>query len=107
MKGRKGIDNQNLNDLMLEFNCYYIARIPDNLDIKPLEFWLSSRSEYQVLSKIAIEYLCIATNSLEAERSFSKLRDVQDSKRCKMNAETLSMQMILYFNGDIEGKLNY
>ena len=37
---------------------------------------------------------------------FSKLRDIQDSKRCNMNKESIKMQMIMYFNGDIENKFN-
>jgi hypothetical protein len=98
---------QNLNDLKIEFNSYIISDIPDNNDIKVLEYWLSSVNIYPFLSSIAIEYLCIATNSLDAERSFSKLRDIQDSKRTRLSSETLSMEMIMYFNGDIEEKLNY
>jgi hypothetical protein len=95
------------NELIIEFNSYINSKMPDNLDIEPLEFWKSAQNDYPILSRIAIEYLCIATNSLDAERSFSKLRDVQNLKRCKMTPETLSMQMILYFNGDLENKLNY
>ena len=75
--------------------------------IKVIDFWFTSTTSYHLLSKIAIQYLCIATNSLDAEPSFSKLRDIQDSKRTSQSAQTLSMQMIMYFNGDIEAKLNY
>ena len=48
--------------------------------MKIVDYLLNSINVYPLLSVIAIEYLCIATNSLYAETSFSKLRDLQDSK---------------------------
>ena len=89
-------------------NSYIISDIPDNNDIETLECWLSCVNIYPFLSSIAIDYLCIATNSLDAERSFSKLSDIQDSKRTRFSSRSLSSEMIMYFNGDIQEKLiNY
>jgi hypothetical protein len=93
------IETQDINDLKTEFDVYIISDIPENKDIDALLYWLSSSQNFPLLSSIAIEYLCIATNSLDAERSFSKLRDIQDSKRNRLNTETRSMEMIMYFNG--------
>lgn len=62
-----------------------------------LQFWQSSIQDYPILSPIAIDYLCRTTNSL----------DIQNLKKCRINEETRSMKMIMYFNGDVEGKLTY
>ena len=43
--------------------------------------------------------------SCNAEKSFNKLRDLNTTKRNGMNSETLKMQIIMYFNGDIEERL--
>jgi hypothetical protein len=93
--------------LKTKFDVYIISNIPENKNIDALLYWLSFSQNLPLLSSVAIEYLCIAANSFDAERSFSKLRDIQDSKRNRLNTETLSMKMIIYFNGDIEDKLNY
>ena len=61
-----------------EFNSYIISDIQGNNVIEILEYWLSSVNIHPFLSRIAIGYLCIATNSLDAEKSFSKLRDIHD-----------------------------
>ena len=42
-------------------------------------------------------------HSLDVERSFSKMRDVQTIKRNKLSNTSLNMYSVLYFNGDIEG----
>ena len=81
--------------------------IRKNNDIKFLDYLLNSINVYPLLSVIAIEYLYVVTNSLYAETSFSKLRDLQDSKTNYLSSENLSMQMIIYFYVDIEDKLNY
>jgi hypothetical protein len=101
------IPSENLSDLKIEFNSYLLSDVPSNNNIDLIDFWSSSKNSYPLLSNIAIDYLCIATNSIDAERSFSKLRHIQDSTRSSLSVETLSMEMIMYFNGDIEGKLNY
>jgi hypothetical protein len=50
----------------------------------------------------------MACGSCDAERSFSKMRDINTVKRNRMNSNTLKIQMIMYFNGDIEQRLvNY
>jgi hypothetical protein len=92
----------------MNFSEYLSNAAPDNLDIETLNFWFSSQHNYPNLSKIAINFLCIPCGSCDAESSFSKLRDVNTIKRSRMSSDTLKMQMIMYFNGDIEEKLaNY
>ena len=92
--------------LKQEFDLYLKSKIPENQEISVINFWLSYRKEFPLLSQIAIEYLFIETSSLDADRSFGKLRDVQHSKRSKMNEESIKMESIIYFNGDIENKFD-
>lgn len=88
-----------------EFKEYLSDSIPDNLELEVLKYWSSIEHKYPKLSKIAITFLCIPCGSCDAERSFSKMRDLNIAKRNRMNSETLKMQMLLYFKGDIEERL--
>ncbi len=85
-----------------EVTKYLMGVIPDNTNIKALNYWIGCARDYPLLSQNAISYLYMACESIDAERSFSKLRDIQDEKRTRMSEESLKMQMLLYFNGDIE-----
>jgi len=38
----------------------------------------------------------------DAESLFSKLRDIQDSKRTRLSCENIAMERIMYLNDDIE-----
>ncbi len=96
---------ENIESLENEFKEYLSDSIPDNLELEVLKYWSSIGYKYPKLSKIAITFLCIPFGSYDAERSFSKLRDLNIAKRNRMNSETLKMQMLLYFNGDIEERL--
>ena len=57
-------------------NKYLMDIIPDNTNIKILNYWIGCTRDYPLLSQIAISYLCMACGSIDAERSFSKLRDI-------------------------------
>ena len=99
---------EDIKSLENEFKEYLSDLIPDNSELEVLKYWSSVEHKYPKLSKIAITLLCIPCGSCDAERSFSKLRDLNTTKRNRMNSETLKMQMIMYFNGDIEERLmNY
>ena len=89
-----------------QLKTYLTDPIPDNWQIEILKFWSINKQEYPNLSEIAITYLCITCGSCDAERSFSKMRDLNTIKRNSMKSETLRMQMLLYFNGDIEQRLD-
>ncbi len=99
--------NEKLEELEVEFRAYINSELHDNENINAFEFWQRSLQDYLIFSRIAINCLCIVTNSFDAERSFSKLRAIKNPKRCEMNTETLSMEMIMYFNGNVEDILNY
>ncbi len=79
--------------------------IPDNFELDVMKFWLTLEHKFPKLSKIVITFLCIPCGSCDAERSFSKMRDLNIPKRNRMNSQTFKQQMLLYFNGDIEERL--
>jgi hypothetical protein len=89
--------------LETEFNQYMTEDLPQNDEIQPLEFWYSKRQLYPNLYKVVVTILSMAFSSIDAERSFSKFRDVLTFKRSSLSVEHLKMYCILYFNGDIEG----
>ena len=100
------INMKSRNDLIFEFESYMNSNIPDEIDISIFGYWLSLVNTYPLLSYLSIEYLCIATNSLDAERSFSKFRDIQNLKRTRLSSKNTDIEMIMYFDDDIEEKFN-
>ena len=58
---------------------------------------------YPNLSDVVLQLLCLPNGSADVERSFSKLRKLQDPTRSSMSENTLRMQMTLYVNQDLEG----
>ncbi len=101
-------DEKDLNIIENEFKTYFSEEVPDNQEIDALTNWINSFHKFPKLSKIAISFLCMACGSYDAERSFSKMRDINTVKRNRINSNTLKTQMIMYFNGDIEQRLvNY
>ena len=59
---------------------------------------------YPKLSDAALQLLSLPNGSAKVERSFSKLRKLQDPTRASMTKHTLRMQMTLYVNQDLEEK---
>ena len=78
-----------------EFQQYMLDTPPENPEIEILEYWKTAARNYPHLSKAALSLLCVCIGSVDAERSFSKLRTVQELHRCSMSEETLRMQMTL------------
>ena len=88
-----------------EFTEYPKMESPDNSDLN-INYWLDMQLCLPTLSRIALSYLSMSCGSLDVERSFSKMRDVQTIKRNKLSNTSLNMYSVLYFNGDIEGHFN-
>ena len=86
-----------------EFTEYPKMESPDNPDLNIINYWLDMQLCLPTLSRIALSYLSMSCDSLDVERSFSKMRDVQTIKRNKLSNTSLNMYSVLYFNGDIEG----
>ena len=86
-----------------EFAHYLVEPAPSNPEVGILEYWKGASVLYPTLAKAALQLLCISTGSVDAERSFSKMRNVQHLSCSSMDPKTLRMQMTLYFNQDLEG----
>ena len=91
------------SNLEQEFNEYIIEDVPQNPNLTAISYWFESQVKYPSLAKIAKTFLSLSCTSLDAERSFSKCRDVLTVKRTNLKKENLKKYVILYFNGDIEG----
>lgn len=89
--------------LEVEFNNYLHEPCPDNPEIEILTYWKSMARNYPNLADVALQLLCLPNGSADVERSFSKLRKLQDPTRSSMSENTLRMQMTLYVNQDLEG----
>ena len=86
-----------------EFTEYLKMESPDNHHLNIINYWLDMQLCLPTLSRIALSYLSMSCGSLDVERSFSKMRDVQTIKRNKLSNTRLNMYSVLYFNDDIEG----
>ena len=91
-----------LSSIKEEFTAYLMEPVPGNPSITTIEYWHSVQQIYPLLSQPALELLCISTESVDVERSFSKLRKLQHPTRSSMSQETLRMNMTLFFNQDIQ-----
>ena len=85
-----------------EFREYLLESEPGNPELTALEYWCNVKQSYPHLSQAALELLCISTESVDVERSFSKLRKLQHPTRSSMSEDTLCMLMTLYYNQDIQ-----
>lgn len=89
-----------------EFNEYMLEDKPGINEITPIKFWLEAKQKYPNLSVAATTWLSLSCTSLDAERSFSRFRDVQTFKRSSLTPDNLKRYAILYFNGDIENSFD-
>lgn len=84
-------------ELKKDFNVYLKEPLPDNPEMKILDYWLGVQVLYPYLSAAAIQLLCISTGSCDVERSFSLMHNILTSKRSSMSEHTLRMEMVMYF----------
>ncbi|XP_063231072.1 uncharacterized protein LOC134535762 isoform X1 [Bacillus rossius redtenbacheri] len=83
----------------VEFATYIgILRDSDCLDVDPFQFWDSIKGRCPVLAGIARAYLCIPTNSVDCERSFSFYKDILSDNRRNLLPENIKMLNMLHFN---------
>ena len=85
-----------------EFDQYLGEPIPDNPELQTLDFWKAAIPRFPNLSPKVLQLLSIPNGSCEVERSFSKLRNLQNPSRSLMSADKLKMQMTLNINQDID-----
>jgi hypothetical protein len=97
------VSKSDIRELEMEFKQYLLEEPPANKEIKITKYWSSLELEYPLLSKVAQTFLGMPCGSLDAERSFSKFRDLLTDDRTRLTVDNLRKHSILYFNGDIEG----
>ena len=92
-------------DLASEFIMYtqYSEQFPDEFNIA--SFWTGVQQRYPKLAKIALDAIWMPVASVDVERSFSKHKELLDDQRLSLTDEHTREYMMLYFNGDIEGRL--
>ena len=86
-----------------EFSLYLHEPAPQNPELKILDYWNSSQVHYPYLSIAAVQLLCISTTSCDVERSFSLMHNLQQPNQSSMREDTLHMEIVMYFNKDVEG----
>lgn len=101
---------QNLNNpseqLMEEWDIY-IQAAKDQLpaDFNLYKFWGAMDLRTPTLAGIAIEHIWRKTTSVDAERSFSLYKHLLDDRRMRLTEVHTKQLLLLYFNGDVEGRL--
>ena len=91
-----------LSDIEKEFPKYLQEPITSNLEVFILDYWKGLEILYPNLSSAVTELLSISTGSCDVERSFSMMKAVQQPNRSLMTENTLRMEMVLYFNKDLD-----
>ena len=91
-----------LSDIEKEFPKYLQEPIPSNLEVFILDYWKGLETLYPNLSPAVTELLSISTGSCDVECSFSMMKAVQQPNRSLMTENTLRMEMVLYFNKDLD-----
>ncbi len=82
-------------------NKWNIEKSPVNANIKVLDYWHQMRITFPLLFINAKEILLISCGSLDAERSFSKFRNVKSCKTTLLKPESLKVYSVMHFNDDI------
>lgn len=66
--------------------------------VKPFTFWLSNRERFPNLCELAIRYLSVPCNSVDAERSVSQYNMVNAPQRQSFSDDTLALQVMMVCN---------
>lgn len=91
---------RNTSSAIVEINRYLSENsIP--LDENPLLWWKTRSSVYPTLSRAALKYLTIVTNSVPCERIFSKLGLVLTDRRSRLSSSQLKMIALIHCNNQI------
>lgn len=92
------INPDELQKLKNQLNEYLLESPPENENINILQYWIDSKNQRDVLSKLAINCICLPIGSCEVERAFSALRQIQTPERNQLSESSLKAYLMLYFN---------
>ena len=73
-----------------------------------LAFWHTMKQQTPELAEIALKYLSVPINSVDAERSFSAYNNVVSDKRHNLSDESTKIKMLvgLYYNSSTSPAVN-
>jgi hypothetical protein len=74
----------------------YVAETND--EVQPVEFWFSCRDRFPELFELAIKYLSVPVNSVDAERSVSQYTMVNAPQRQAFTNSNLAMHVMMAHN---------
>jgi len=81
-----------------QFAGYKAAAINVPAETSLPEFWFACRDRFPQLSSIALRYLSVPTNSVDAERSVSQYTNANAPQRQSLSADNLANQVIIAKN---------
>ncbi|EJD42010.1 hATC-domain-containing protein [Auricularia subglabra TFB-10046 SS5] len=85
MKSRKGLD---------ELEEYW-RQTQEPWDADPIQWWVSRRTLFPRLSRMALDILSIPGSAVAVERVFSGGRDTVSMRRARLSAETIRVLMLV------------
>ena len=102
----KGFENPS-PELLEEFLIY--CRSP--IDSLPTPFvlndyWASISGRFPLLSSVARGAIWMPVTSVDVQRSFSQYKHILNDRREGLTEENTKRLLMLYYNGDVEGRLN-
>jgi len=68
------------------------------LETAVVSFWHASSDRFPLLSRLALRYLSVPTNSVDTERSVSQYKTVSAPKRQRLSTSNLANQVIIAKN---------
>lgn len=84
--------------VMAEFAAYKEMAVSTPADTSVTSFWFASSERFPLLSRLALKYLSVPNNSVDAERSVSLYNNVNAPQRQAMSASNLASQVMVSKN---------
>jgi len=81
-----------------ETAAYKQAVRETDLDVQPLTYWFASKERFLHLFDLAVCYLSVPTNSVDAERSVSQCMAVNAPQQQSFSDMNLALQVMAAFN---------
>jgi len=101
LDGIRGYDDKK-RILTSEIAGYKLAVKEDDDNVKALTYWFAFRDRFPHLFELAIRYLSVPGNSVDAERSVSRYNLVNAPQRQNFNDDNLALHVMMAFNSTSE-----